>query len=123
VPAFVRRKRRIEDLEQAMLLALDEFYDEELVEHEGNEQEAYASWLARVQQIDLTLLNDLVERHNRWYPIEANLPTEVTTGRILDMGVPWKPMALRTWQDFVRQFEELRRKAEDQNRVARKGTP
>ncbi|MCU0690198.1 MAG: hypothetical protein MUF54_02225 [Polyangiaceae bacterium] len=123
VPAFVRRRRRIEDLEQATLLALDEFYDEELLEHEGNEQEAYASWFARVQQIDLTLLNDLIERHNRWYPVEANLPTDVTTGRILDMGVPWKPMALRTWQDFVRQFEDLRRNAEDSEQASEEGNP
>ncbi len=32
------------------------------------------------------LLNELIDKHNRYYPIEANLPIDVRTGRLLDRG-------------------------------------
>ena len=41
---------------------------------------------------DLARLNDLIGRHNRYYPIEANLPIDVRTGRLLDRGAPWRPL-------------------------------
>ena len=38
-------------------------------------------------------INRLVDAHNHWYPIEANLPIDVPTGRLLDRGEPWRPLA------------------------------
>jgi hypothetical protein len=41
-------------------------------------------------------LNRLIEAHNRYYPIEANLPLDPATGLQLDRGVgvvrPWRPL-------------------------------
>jgi hypothetical protein len=84
-PAFVRRLRIIEDLEAAIarLLAL-------------GEHERQARWL-------LERLNDLVSRHNRYYPVEANLAMDPRTGELVDRdGKHWKPMPARALDDLRR---------------------
>ena len=82
VPAYMRRKRRIEDLEEALVQALDEVYQDALAES-GDEEVARAQLLESAQAMDLGLLNDLIERHNKYYPIEANLGVDVKTGKFL----------------------------------------
>jgi hypothetical protein len=55
-------------------------------EHERRLGEAYAAveptaWLEYVgRRIDFGEVNDLIDRHNRWYPIEARLPMDPKTG-------------------------------------------
>lgn len=86
-PAFVRRLRVIEDLEAAIVRLLV-----------SGQHERQASWL-------LERLNDLVSRHNRYYPVEANLAIDTRSGELLDRdGKRWKPMPARS-------LEELRRRA------------
>ena len=101
VPAYMRRKRRIEDLEEALRQALVEVYQDALAELEGDEQAARAAMLDSAKAMDLGLLNDLIERHNRYYPIEANLPTDPKTGKFLLVGKVWEPETPRSWRDFV----------------------
>jgi hypothetical protein len=100
VPAYMRRKRRIEDLEEAMRQALVEVYQQALEDNGGDEAAAKSTMQQRAREMDLGLLNDLIDRHNRYYPIEANLPTDVKTGRLMVSGKPWEPLALMTWKDF-----------------------
>jgi hypothetical protein len=89
VPGHIRRRRRIEDLEARLVAALAA-------------AEAPAVAIAAVETAaDLALLNDLIARHNRYYPIEANLPIEVRTGRLLERGVPWRPLAVVTAADLL----------------------
>jgi hypothetical protein len=38
-------------------------------------------------------LNRLIENHNRFYPIERNLPLDVATGELTLGGEPWRPMS------------------------------
>jgi hypothetical protein len=80
VPGHIRRRRRIEDLELRLveLLATAEAPAEAMAEEKA--------------AADLALLNELIGRHNRYYPIEANLPIEVRTGRLLERGAPWRPL-------------------------------
>jgi hypothetical protein len=74
-PAYVRRLRAMEDLEAAIVRILA-----------SGQLEREAIWL-------LEQLNDLVSRHNRYYPIEANLPIDPRTGELLDRnGRHWKPL-------------------------------
>ncbi len=81
VPGYIRRRRRIEDLEARLVAALR--LAEDPVQAVGSTAIA----------AELATLNDLIARHNRYYPIEANLPIEVRTGRLLDRGVPFRPLA------------------------------
>ena len=100
VPAYMRRKRRIEDLEEALRQALDEVYQEALAEL-GDEEKARAVLVESAQAMDLGLLNDLIDRHNRYYPIEANLAVDMHTGKFLLLGKEWVPETVKTWRDFV----------------------
>ena len=79
-PGYIRRRRRIEDLEARLIRRLAA-------------AAAPAELAARAETVaELALLNDLIDRHNRYYPIEANLPIDVRTGKLLDRGVPWRPL-------------------------------
>jgi hypothetical protein len=84
-PAFIRRLRAIEDLEEAIVRIL-------LERREG----------APLPEAALERLNDLVARHNRWYPIEANLAIHPRSGALIDRtGQPWEPMAPRTMESML----------------------
>ena len=74
VPSHIRRRRRIEDLEARLVGRLAE--------------DAAADVTA-----DLALLDGLIDRHNRYYPIEANLPVDLRTGRLVERGAPWRPLS------------------------------
>ena len=39
-----------------------------------------AAWGACAESWDFSEVNDLIDRHNRWYPAEARLPMDPTTG-------------------------------------------
>jgi hypothetical protein len=83
-PAFAVRLRRIEDLEAAIVRSL--------VEHEaktGAPLDAAALPFTVRREIDRLIR--LVDDHNRYYPIEARLPTDVRTGQLMDWGEPWVP--------------------------------
>jgi hypothetical protein len=88
-PGYIRRRRRIEDLEARLVAKLAE------AEAPGD---AVAS---REVTEELMLLNDLIDKHNRYYPIEANLPIDVRTGRLLDRGSPWRPLPPVTAADLL----------------------
>lgn len=85
-PAYIRRRKAIEDLQAQLALraAAGETFAPELVK-----------------------LNQLIDRHNRYYPIEANLPIDPRTGRLLERGRPWLPLAPVTARElFGRSFRE-----------------
>ena len=56
-------------------------------EHEQALAEAYAvlggdgdAWTALIQAWDFSDVNELIDRHNRWYPAESRLPMDPRTG-------------------------------------------
>ncbi len=69
VPAWARRLKRIEDLSE--LIATSDRSEHEL-------------------EKKLVELHALIDAHNAYYPIEANLPLDPFTGRMMDRGRPWK---------------------------------
>ena len=89
VPSYIRRRRRIEDLEARLTRKLAA-------------AESPVAALAEAEIVDeLTQLNDLIARHNRYYPIEANLPIDVRSGRLLERGVSWRPLPPVTAADLL----------------------
>jgi hypothetical protein len=80
-PAYMRRRRDIEDLEENLLKKL----------RAGKPPES----------LDLRPINDLIDRHNRYYPVEANLPIDPQTGVLLELGRPWKPMPKLTIETLL----------------------
>jgi hypothetical protein len=48
-------------------------------------------WLARVERWNFSEVNDLIDRHNRWYPAEARLPMDPRTGDYVHVaGEPYR---------------------------------
>ena len=39
-----------------------------------------SEWLAHAEALSVDELNDLIDRHNRWYPVESGLPMDPRTG-------------------------------------------
>ena len=67
---YMIRLREIERLVDAHLSALAERYA--IVER--------ARWPAVAERWSFHEVNDLIDRHNRWYPLEARLPMDPRTG-------------------------------------------
>jgi len=89
VPGYMRRRRRIEDLEAKLIEKLAA-------------SPAPAEAVATAEVVaDLALLNDLIDRHNRYYPIEAQLAIDVRTRRLVERGAPWRPLASVTAADLL----------------------
>ena len=88
-PGYIRRRKRIEDLEARLLGKL-------IAATAPAEMAASADVVA-----ELALLNDLIERHNRYYPIEAQLAIDVRTGRLLERGTPWRPLRPITMTELL----------------------
>ena len=88
-PSYIRRRRRIEDIEAKLLARL-------------SAAAAPAELAASAPLVEeLALLNDLIERHNRYYPIEAQLPIDIRTGRLLERGAPWQPLTAVKMTDLL----------------------
>jgi hypothetical protein len=109
-PAYIRRKRRIEDLEESLLGDLVELFDQVTRELPDDGDRAIdAEVERRVGKRRLALLNDLIGRHNRYYPTEANLPLDPRTGAMLELGRPWTPLPEVTMAELMLRARVLRR--------------
>jgi hypothetical protein len=89
-PGYMRRRRRIEDLEARLI--------QRLAAAAGAVEAAASAEVVA----DIASLNDLIARHNRYYPIEANLPIDVRTGRLIERGgAPWRPLPAVSAADLL----------------------
>lgn len=86
-PAFALRKRRIEDLEAMHVATLVELHDKLAAKGAPDIDTALEK---RAAAIDLARMNELVKSHNRWYPVEANLPMD-RHGNWIAYGRIWEP--------------------------------
>ncbi len=65
------------------------------------------AWLRYVERLDLTELETLATEYSRWFPIEANLPTDPDTGSFLWMGKPWTAVEAPTTAEILERFPAL----------------
>ena len=75
---YMRRLRQIEDEIDANLVQLAEAY----AEHRGDPD----GWRAVAEAWDFGTVNDLIARHNRWYPAESRLPMDPKTKDFVKIG-------------------------------------
>ena len=97
--AYMRRKRHIEDLSaslhRAVAAAIDRAGgDVEAARRALHEGEGHGPSVKALRE-----LNRLITDHNRYYPIEANLPLDPVTRLELDHGRPYKPLPAVTLCD------------------------
>jgi hypothetical protein len=65
----------------------------------ATEEEFEARWVAEARTTSFGEVNDLIERHNRWYPVESRLPMDPRRGdyalvngrdyRLRPLGLEW----------------------------------
>jgi hypothetical protein len=75
---YMRRLRQIEEETEQHEAALAAAY----AEHAGDP----AGWRRVAARWDFTDVNELIEKHNRWYPIEARLPMDPRTRDYVKVG-------------------------------------
>jgi len=72
---YMRRLRQIEELTAAHLERLEEAY-----------AERSADWVGTAERWNFDDVNDLIDRHNRWYPIEARLAMDPRSRDFVRVG-------------------------------------
>jgi hypothetical protein len=75
---YMQRLRQIDEETAAHLARLDAAY----AEH-GHDP---AAWRRVVERWDFGEVNELIDRHNRWYPIEARLPMDPRSRDFVRIG-------------------------------------
>jgi hypothetical protein len=75
---YMRRLRRIEEETDAHRERLAEAYEE----HRGDP----AAWRRVAERWDFGDVNELIEKHNRWYPVEARLAMDPRTRDFVKVG-------------------------------------
>ena len=78
-PAWSRRLKRIHDLTQLVTAELHAEWHALARRALADRQRFAASWERYAQRFDFRQINELVERHNRYFPAEANLAMDVKT--------------------------------------------
>jgi hypothetical protein len=110
VPAYSARKRKIEDQEESCVNALLDLHETLTAEGKVDHEIEHALTTA-AKAFDLAKLNALVATHNRYYPIEANLPMN-RGGSYLVYGRVWEPEAPYTAERLVSRALQLLRDRE-----------
>jgi hypothetical protein len=84
-PAYVQRLRRIEEETAAHLERL-RAARAELEEEARDPDERDRRWRELAERWSFHAVNDLIEKHNRWYPVEARLAMNPRTGDFVFVG-------------------------------------
>ena len=75
---YMQRLRQIDDEIETHAARLAEAY----AQHDGDTE----NWLRVARRWDFESINELIERHNRWYPVEARLPMDPKTRDYVKVG-------------------------------------
>jgi len=74
---YMLRLREIERLTAAAEVELEARWSELAAECAGDPEAFGRRWRETASAFDFDAVNELVDRHNRWYPAEARLPMDV----------------------------------------------
>jgi hypothetical protein len=85
-PAWSRRLRRIDTLTEQALERLEAAWRSLAADYRQRPDRFAAAWRAQAASFDLSLINDLISRHNEHFPAEANLPMDPRTGDFIGPG-------------------------------------
>jgi hypothetical protein len=78
----MQRLRQIEHDTERHLERLAEAYAQWKVEARGDS----GAWRRTAERWNFSEVNDLIDRHNRWYPLEARLPMDPRSRDFVKVG-------------------------------------
>ncbi len=103
-PHYASRAHRIESITHKLMEDLA-FEYAGMINRFGESYEVFAQqWKELVNALELDELNDLIERHNTYYHMEANLQIDPDSGTYLNGSVPWKPKERITVEGLLKRF-------------------
>jgi exoribonuclease II len=79
MPRYMSRLRDITRMIERHERELEEAYATLAAEHAGDPGAFAAAWRRRVAAWSFDEVNDLIEQHNEWYPVERQLPFDLST--------------------------------------------
>jgi hypothetical protein len=79
MPRYMERLREIERETKDHLARLDRSYRALRDEHKGDPATFAGRWRARAYRWRFDRVNQLIDEHNEWYPIESQLPMDPRT--------------------------------------------
>ena len=92
---YMVRLREIHEETLAHERRLEEAWLELAADVRGDADVFARRWRALAARWNFTAVNELIERHNRYYPAESNLPMDPTTGDfVLVAGKPYRKRPL-----------------------------
>ncbi len=77
---YMLRLRSIEEQTAEHEAALADAWHALADECDGDAPRFSRRWRSAARRFSFDEINDLIDRHNRWYPIESNLPMDPRTG-------------------------------------------
>lgn len=102
LPSYLVRLRRIEELTERLVGYLRQLVQRARAAWPDDDVTAAEVFFTSAHAVDLTPLHELIDSHNRYYPIEANLSMDVRTGRFLDgNGEPWRKLRRPRLEDLL----------------------
>ena len=78
-PAWSRRLKKIHDLRDVAAAELEADWHRLAERRQRDPARFAAEWRQHAERFDWTTINDLIDRHNRHFPAEVNLPMDVHT--------------------------------------------
>lgn len=102
LPSYLSRLRRIEESIERFVQRLRHLAQHARAAWPEDDVTATEVFFSSAYRLDLSPLNGLIDSHNRYYPIEANLGIDVRSGRYLDgEGRPWRKLARIRLDDLL----------------------
>jgi hypothetical protein len=83
---YMVRLREIYEQTAAHERRLAEEWARVAAESSGNEAEFARRWTNIAERWNFVEVNDLIDRHNRWFPLESRLPMDPKTGDFVLLG-------------------------------------
>jgi hypothetical protein len=92
---YMQRLREIESATDEHLTRLERVWSMLADQFRGTPDEFGRRWRSLAHRWNFTEVNDLIERHNRWFPIEARLAMDPRTGDFVHVdGKPYRRQPL-----------------------------
>jgi hypothetical protein len=85
-PAWSRRLKRIHELTAAATARLRDEWQAQAGKARGDHAKFAADWRRHADGFDFAEVNELIARHNRYFPAEANLAMDVKTLDYVSFG-------------------------------------
>ncbi|HEX3246832.1 MAG TPA: hypothetical protein VHX16_15620 [Chloroflexota bacterium] len=85
-PAWAVRLKKIETLTDALINNLHDCWVTLAYQHRQQPELFAGAWREQLDELELDVVNELIRRHNRYFPVEANLPMSPRTGDYVAWG-------------------------------------